>query len=502
MANYKKSFNLRSGVQVDDDNFIVNPNGLVGIGTSIPTEFLDVRGNAKVVGLVTASRVSTPYLTVSGIVTAGSFTDGNIVISSGIITSSTGIATFYGDGKGLVNIPTSQWIDVNTGLGSTSIYASGAVGISTNYPYHYLQIGGDPLSSNGVGFNTTGNIIASGIITANTFSGSGAGITSINANNITTGTLSNNRLPSNIIISGIVTASSGFVGNVTGNLVGIASTASSITPSANITVNTINSGFSTSGISTVYNKIHVPGNIGVGTLNPNSQIHIRKSGISSIQLTSDNNNSSIITFGRSVNVSTNNAQFRFGNTDVTYLESTEQSLDIINYDTGNFNFYLNPGGSGTGSFNWFKPSLGKLMTLTSSGNLGINSNSPTSKLSIVGDALVSGATTTETLSVRSSSTFTGNSIFNSNVGISTSNPTYSLQVGRNPLSSSGVGISSLGNVDISGNIKSSSANVSGIITATSGFISNIGENPVQITVSGSVITFTVAGVGATSLTLY
>ena len=25
MANYNKSFNFRNGVQVDDDNFIVNP---------------------------------------------------------------------------------------------------------------------------------------------------------------------------------------------------------------------------------------------------------------------------------------------------------------------------------------------------------------------------------------------------------------------------------------------------------------------------------------------
>ena len=44
MANYRKSFNFRNGVQVDNDNFIVNPNGLVGIGTSVPTELLDVRG--------------------------------------------------------------------------------------------------------------------------------------------------------------------------------------------------------------------------------------------------------------------------------------------------------------------------------------------------------------------------------------------------------------------------------------------------------------------------
>ena len=47
MANIRKSFNFRNGVQVDNDNFVVNPNGLVGIGTTIPSELLDVRGTLK-----------------------------------------------------------------------------------------------------------------------------------------------------------------------------------------------------------------------------------------------------------------------------------------------------------------------------------------------------------------------------------------------------------------------------------------------------------------------
>ena len=38
MASIRKSFSFRNGVQVDEDNFIVNANGLVGIGTSIPNE--------------------------------------------------------------------------------------------------------------------------------------------------------------------------------------------------------------------------------------------------------------------------------------------------------------------------------------------------------------------------------------------------------------------------------------------------------------------------------
>jgi hypothetical protein len=57
MANIKKSFNFRNGVQVDDDNFIVNPNGLVGIGSTVPTESLDVLGNIKLSGTLYANEI-------------------------------------------------------------------------------------------------------------------------------------------------------------------------------------------------------------------------------------------------------------------------------------------------------------------------------------------------------------------------------------------------------------------------------------------------------------
>jgi hypothetical protein len=67
MANIRKQFNFRNGVQVDDDNLVVSPTGLVGIGTTIPTEALDVRGTAKVVGLVTASQIYTPNLTATNL---------------------------------------------------------------------------------------------------------------------------------------------------------------------------------------------------------------------------------------------------------------------------------------------------------------------------------------------------------------------------------------------------------------------------------------------------
>ena len=483
MANYRKAFNLRNGVQIDDDNFIVNSNGLVGIGTSIPTEFLDVRGNVKVVGHTTSN---TSY---SGIATIGRLNVSNGAIVSGVVTAT----SFSGSAAGLTGIYAIAVDGWYIDSANSTISTSFKVGIGTTLPDYSIQIGNNPLFDTGVALDSSGNIRLSGIITASSFDGA------LSATNLT-GTINNARLPSNISV-GIVTASSGFYGNLTG----IASTANSITNSANIAVNSVNSNFSTSGISTVTNKLHVEGNIGIGTLTPNAQLNLRKTGISSIQLTSNGSNSSILTLGRGENPTVNNGQIRFGNTNGTYLYSTEQSLDIINYDTGNLNFYLNPGGAGTGSYNWFKPSLGLIMTLTSSGNLGINSSTPTSRLSIVGDAYIAGvATITGELTAGAftpTSINTGNGTFQGKVGIFTNSPIYDVQVGGNPSTENGVGISTVGDIIASGQIISTDVNVSGIITSTGGFTSGVGT-AVQISVVGSTLILTVPGVGSTDLTLY
>ena len=212
MANYNKSFNFRNGVQVDDDNFIVNANGLVGIGTSIPTEFLDVHGTAKVTGLVTATN-----LTITGVSTFYS----DLKVGSAIIfNSSTGIVSataFYGSAVGLTSIyaiAVDGWY-VNAGNLSTT----SKVGIGTDFPNYSLQVGQDPLTGNGLSIDEiTGNVNTTGIITASSLDGLGTNITNLNASNIASGTLNNARLPQNISVSGIVTAYSfsGFGTNLQG----------------------------------------------------------------------------------------------------------------------------------------------------------------------------------------------------------------------------------------------------------------------------------------------
>jgi len=180
MADIRKTFNFRDGVQVDDEVLVVRGNR-VGLGTTSPDQLLDVRGNANITGVT-----STVNFNVTGV---GTFNQ--IKLGSGIILGNAGVitaTTFSGDGASLTNIPTSQWTDV----GAASIYNDGSVGVGTTNPANPFQVGGDPNNGIGVGFSTSGNIKASGIITATTFSGA---------------------------LNGSVT------GNVTGNLTGNADTA-------------------------------------------------------------------------------------------------------------------------------------------------------------------------------------------------------------------------------------------------------------------------------------
>ena len=226
MANFRKSFNFRNGVQVDSSNFIVNPNGLVGIGTSIPSEALDLKGNAKVSGLTTTNTFA---------VGSGATFYGNIDIGDVSINGSSGIVSatsFRGDGSllnGVVAIATEGFIVNLSGL-----HTFKSVGIGTSNQNYYLQIEGDPITTTGVGI-TNGIVRASGgfvgdltgDVTGNvTGDVTGTATTATNlsdAANIATGTISADRLPTTL----------------TATIIGTATTATNLTDAANITTGTI-----------------------------------------------------------------------------------------------------------------------------------------------------------------------------------------------------------------------------------------------------------------------
>jgi len=263
MANFRKSFNFRNGVQVDNDNFIVNSNGLVGIGTSVPTEFLDVRGTNT--GAVSVQGLTTS--TLLGIGETASFY-GDVKIGSGIdIDSNSGVITatkFVGDASllsGIFAISTTGWVAQGVGL-----HTFRSIGIGTTNPEYSLQIGFNPATSSGVAIESTGNVLISGVTTSNTFVGNltgdvtGTATTANNlsdAANITAGTISDARLP-NVITSdinssgvstfttvnvdstitmsgGIITAIS-FSGPISGTVTGNSDTASALQTARNITL--------------------------------------------------------------------------------------------------------------------------------------------------------------------------------------------------------------------------------------------------------------------------
>ena len=447
MANIKKAFNFRNGVQVDNDNLFVNANGLVGVGTTVPSEALDVIGKVRVIaepsipdtgeinattGIITSMTVTSTLEVGDAKIHLGQVGSGvSVGYPAGIITASDGgTVTYYGDGQYLQNLPTSQWQNIDAGLGYLSIFVAntiGGVGIGTIDPRFPLQIGGneDLLDfKEGVGISS-GGIVATGIVTAGIgFTGSLTG--DVVAGVATVGVLS---VTDNVNVSGIVTAGIGFTGSLTGDIVaGIATvgfaTVGFLTSTGNVNV----AGILTSGTlvsdqlesrrALVVEEIDCTGldagptgvvtaksviltdsvlgvatastlrvdKIGIGLDNPTQDFDYLKVGIATVQIVGTE--SAILSIGQRsadpTGVAVSTGGMRFGSTDKTF--------DLYNGDHGDFNYYLHLSGEvglNTGSFNWYH-TTNKRMTLTYDGKLGINNPTPTETLDVTGNSILNG----------------------------------------------------------------------------------------------------------------
>ena len=539
MANIRKSFNFRNGVQVDNDNFVVNANGLVGIGTSVPQNYLlNVFGDARTTGLTTtrdlfvSQNAEVSGVTTVGVLTASSIDVANGVNVSGALTAATLKLTNGDTVDNLIGFARTTFITDNGGVG---LHTTSKIGINTTTS----PGASDPELS------VTGNVNVSGIVTATTFSGDVSG-------NVNSGisTFTELKVGTAITMSaGIVTATT-FIGNLTGNVTGIATTATNLADGANITTGTINDDrlpdVITSNINILTGTSYF-NQIGVVTTIPQSDIHVRKNSQAEIQVTSDSN-ASLIGLGRTNSITGFNGVLRYGNTDPAFSQFsgfgiTSYSLDIMNYGPGNINFYLNPSeiAGTTGGFFWHKESQ-RLMALTSAGNLGVGLTNPSFKLQVNGTARVSGnAEFGAGLDITNDLTCSGN------IGINSTSPTQKLDVGGS-IAATG-NIVSVGNItansistttgtssqflkadgsidsstyltsttlniasdttpQLGGDLNANSNNIngvrnidiSGITTSNDGFTSGTG-GPVEISVVGTTLTFTVVGVGSTSLTL-
>ena len=440
MANIRKSFNFRSGLQVDNDNFVVNETGNVGIGTSTPQEYLlNVYGDKalRVTGLTTTGRLYAGIGTVGVLSATSADVSGILTVGQLRVGSSNTVDNLIGYGF-------TAWITNDSGVG---LHTLSRVGIGTTAtPTEQLKVFGDVAitTSLTVGSATTiasyGINTPSGIVTASSFVGVGSELTNLDASNVGLGTLSNSRLPQNISVSGVVTATS-FVGSLTGtatSLTGTPDITVGVVSATNITASNINAtGIITAsklvansievpntGITTVSQLLHVgtggtafaalsSGRIGVGTAEPTSEIQVRKASGSLVEVISDSGQARI-SVGQSVGAGKSTGVIRFGN--------SAHDFDIINNDNeGDINFLLNGNGSaGTGKFSWQDGnSFTEVMSLNANGNFsvsGVTTLASAGGTTTTGGALYVNGTVTAT-------NFIGNvslqSIIASNVNVNT-----------------------------------------------------------------------------------
>ena len=323
-SNYKTVINFRDGIQVDTDDLISN-NGLVGIGSTIPRQQLDVRGNVivsensefnnvKVTGITSFQNdVAVSSGSSVGIGTSvpeAAFQVG--IGTTGFTVSETGVVNaveYYGSGANLTNIPASVW--TNPGAGNT-IFTLKDVGIGTEQPRNGADfgVGYEILMDAESGIGTFEGIVTKNITVLNQ---TGAGQGNVEAE---VGTFST------------ITATS----NITGSLIGNADTATlatnsqGLTGTPDITVNSIVSGGGTFSNLTEFNAIQVSGGItasngiitattfsGTATTSLNASIAYGIGGDPDIQVDSVDINGTAPSFLRGAGVSTIGEDLRVGN---------------------------------------------------------------------------------------------------------------------------------------------------------------------------------------------
>ena len=529
MANYTKSFNFRNGVQVDDSNFIVNSVGLVGIGTTIPEKRLDVRGNASITGITSLSgAVVSGVITagnikvdsVSGIVTATKFVGDasgltNIVAiaTEGFIANAGGLSTTTNIGIGS-EIPTTQ-LDVLGDSIFTGITSFIGLTTTTDLIAHKLDVIGVSTFGNAVDINSSVDV--SGLTTF------GSAV-DINANLDVDGIteLDTTNISETLNVTGLSTFGSAVdinanldvdgrteldVTNIseTLNVTGVSTFGGNVTVGTGATVGFGTTVFFAYNRKAIFNdnlqifagndsvirhtktgpyslSVETAGAVYVGTVSLSetiaafrqtsvdlyysNQVKFKTSGVGATvygQLDVASLN------GGASGLSSHFGSLRYGNESGSAPYSTRRSLDLINTDSGNINYYINANDlSNSGNFHWHKGfNNARLMTLTGiGGSLGIGITLPTHKLHVQGDAKISaGATFGGDIFIAGDVSLTG-----SIEGNVTGNLTGNLTGNVNATS----GISTFN--DISAGVST----VTSIKTDKVGVNVNAGSNPVEI----------------------